>query len=235
MHFFKPAWLATLALLSWGFVASGTASAANGPLTLNCTKYASGTVPASCNTTPTVLSTPGAYTYADVGLQPSTSTGGIIAGSQYPGAYSGASFYDAFVIQITASQGTSITSTIDLSLPGQASPSFQITNFEERLYKLSSTAGVAPFVGVVPGALDAWSQAISIGSTNGSVAVLPTTQLSAGTYVLEMRGNVTGSAGGAYSGTLQLQAPTVPLPAGIWLLVSGIAGFTGITRRRRKT
>jgi hypothetical protein len=182
-------------------------------LALNCTEYASSDVPVGCTTgtTPSVLSTPGAYTYGNASLLPASSSGGIITGSAYPSGYTGASFYDAYVFTIGNSQGDSISSTINL---GSA---FQIGNFEERLY---SYTGTAPTVGAISGALDFWT--LPAGST-GTVAVLPSTVLPAGTYVLEVRGDVTGSSGGSYSGTLQLSP--VPLPAAAWLLLSGIVGL----------
>jgi hypothetical protein len=48
--------------------------------------------------------------------------------------------------------------------------------------------------------------------------------------VLEVRGDVTGTSGGSYAGTLNLQP--VPLPAAAWLLISGFAGLVPLVRRR---
>ena len=56
------------------------------------------------------------------------------------------------------------------------------------------------------------------------------TMLNAGSYVLEVRGNVTGSAGGSYSGSLNL-VPT-PVPAALPLLLSGLGIFGGAVRSR---
>jgi len=190
-------------------------------LTLNCTQYANSDVPANCPTatvTPTTLSTPGAYAYGNASLQPAGSTGGIITGSTYPSGYTGASFYDAFVIQISNSLGDSISSTINFG------SNFQITNFQERLY---SYTGTAPTVGAVPSALDFWTAPLG---NSGTVAVLPSTFLAQGTYVLEVRGDVTGTTGGAYIGGFQLSP--VPLPAAGWLLATGLSGLLGFARRR---
>jgi hypothetical protein len=57
------------------------------------------------------------------------------------------------------------------------------------------------------------------------------TTLAAWTYVLEVRGNVTGTSGGSYSGTLNV-AP-VPLPAALPLLFSGLGLLGGGLARRR--
>jgi hypothetical protein len=62
------------------------------------------------------------------------------------------------------------------------------------------------------------------------VDVLPQTTLAAGTYVLEIRGNVTGTSGGGYGGVLNLTP--VPLPAALPLLLSGL-GLIGAAARRR--
>lgn len=204
---------------------AAVSSAQAASLSLTCTEYQSSENPANCTTgaTAQVLSSPGAYLYGDVSLQPDSSTGGIIAGSTYPTGYAGASFYDAYVIQVTNSTGDSISSTINLP------PNFQITGFEERLYAYT---GTAPIIGKVSGALDAWT--IPVG-TLGTVAVLPATFLASGTYVLEVRGDVTGTSGGAYAGAFQLTA--VPLPAALPLLLSGMGGlgaFGGLFRRRRR-
>jgi hypothetical protein len=197
---------------------AGTGTARAASLTLSCTEYQSSDVPANCPTTPatpTVLATPGAYLYSDLSLLQDTASGGIITGSAYPSGYTGASFYDAFVIQVTSSLGDSISSTINLGT------SFNITNFQERLY---SYTGTAPTVGPISGAIDFWT---SPAGTSGTVAVLPATYLPAGTYVIEVRGDVTGSSG-AYSGTFQLSP--VPLPAAVWLLISGLGGLAGFAR-----
>lgn len=205
---------------------AGVSSAQASSLNLACTEYQSSENPANCTTgaSAQVLSSPGVYLYGDASLQPASSTGGIITGSTYPTGYAGASFYDAFVIQVTNSTGDSISSTINLP------PNFQITGFEERLYAYT---GTAPTIGPVKGALDAWT--IPVG-TLGTVAVLPATFLAAGTYVLEVRGDVTGTSGGAYAGAFQLTA--VPLPAALPLLFSGMGGlgaFGGLFSRRRRS
>ncbi len=60
--------------------------------------------------------------------------------------------------------------------------------------------------------------------------VLSPTTLSAGTYVLEVRGNVTGTAGGGYSGVIDLQP--VPVPAALPLMLSGLGLLGGLLRKR---
>jgi hypothetical protein len=181
---------------------------------LSYTEYQSGTVGPG---TESMLTTPGAYGYMDLNLQPESSTGEAITGS-------GASFYDAFLIDITGSQASSISSTINLG------SLYQITDFQERLYPY---IGTAPTVGAVTGAIDFWTTAIDLGGNAGTVAELPTKTLMPGEYVLEMRGDVTGSTGGAFSGTLQLSP--VPLPETLPLLLSGLGVLGAALLRRRNS
>ena len=80
------------------------------------------------------------------------------------------------------------------------------------------------------GVVDGWSTPIIAGGNNGIVSVLPLTMLSAGDYVLEIRGLADGSAGGSYSGALNVAA--VPLPPSILLLAPALGGF-GLIRQRK--
>lgn len=57
----------------------------------------------------------------------------------------------------------------------------------------------------------------------GFLYLIPPQTLAAGNYEIQV------SAVGTYTGTLS----AVPLPASAWLLVSGLAGFTVLARRRR--
>jgi hypothetical protein len=169
-----------------------------------------------------ILPVPSSHSYSHTFNAPTTA----IPGS--PG--SGYGFYDDFVFQITAASANAITSTIDFA------NILQITNLQVRLFNASGNS--FPVLGSPAGCpgpgctlIDAWSTPVNYGPTTGTVTVLETTVLAAGTYVLQVRGNVVGSAGGSYSGVLNL-AP-VPVPAAAWLLGSGLVGLAGIARSRR--
>jgi hypothetical protein len=144
----------------------------------------------------------------------------MIPGSPSPGY----GFYDDFLFTITGATADSITSTINVK------DILSITNLQVRLYDASGQTKLPVLKGPIGGAIDAWSIAISGGGTTEEIQVLPATVLTAGTYVLEVRGDVNGTAGGSYAGLLNL-AP-VPLPACLPLLLSGL-GALGTALRRR--
>lgn len=140
------------------------------------------------------------------------------------GTGTGYGFYDDYVFTITGSSASSVTSTINLG------DLLQISGLQARLFSLSGNSSLPVFGAPVGGVIDGWSSAISSGPLTGTVSVIPVTELAPGSYVLEIRGTATGQLGGNYSGVLNL-AP-VPLPAGLPLLVSGLAAL-GLGARRR--
>ncbi|MGO9993465.1 MAG: FxDxF family PEP-CTERM protein [Steroidobacteraceae bacterium] len=159
----------------------------------------------------------GGYTYANgFSSQQTTNFGST-----------GYGFYDDYVISIGAGQVDSISSSITLgNLSG-------ITGFSVRLYNYAANGDVAPLTGppALNSVLDAWSTTIPLGGSNSATyAVLAPQNLTAGTYVVEVRGTASGLAGGTYSGNLNLTP--VPLPAAFSLLLSGL-GLVGFGRRRR--
>jgi hypothetical protein len=159
----------------------------------------------------------GSAFYGDTFIGP-TST---ISGSPSPGY----GFYDDFYFTVASGVATdSITSTINLG-------NLAINGLQVRLYDLS---GNPPPVlgGPVHGTLvQSWSNPISPApGITGDVEVLNTTLTQAGTYVLEVRGNATGSLGGSYSGSLNVSS--VPVPAALPLLLSGLGLLGGLARKR---
>ncbi|MGD9841860.1 MAG: FxDxF family PEP-CTERM protein [Steroidobacteraceae bacterium] len=137
----------------------------------------------------------------------------------------GSEFYDDYVFTIDASSLSSITATIDLGSV------FDINNLNVRLFSWNGNAesNSTPTVTIgapVGGVLQAWTYATG----TGDVAVINQTNVTAGTYVLQVRGNTDGSNGGTYVG--QLQVTPVPLPAALPLLLSGL-GLLGLMGKRR--
>ncbi len=173
------------------------------------------------NTTPTVLSVPASYTFgqtfsANTTLIPSTSF----------------DFYDDYLFTVTAANVNASAITIDLGTTSQ------ISNLDVRLFSWNGTVENPTTAGSTT------TNRITLGSPSstpfqgnpnpfagGSFVALPTQNLAAGTYVLQVRGVINGSAGGAYSGTVNT-AP-IPVPAAFPLLISGL-GMLGLFRRRIK-
>lgn len=140
---------------------------------------------------------------------------------------SGFGFYDDFIFSVASSSVDAITSTIDFANV------LGINNLQVRLYNFSGNPN-PPVLGTPNGgAIDGWSQTFNLApGTQQIVNVLPMTSLNAGTYVLEVRGSVTGSSGGSYSGTLNLVP--APLPAALPLMLSGLGLLGGAVRRSIK-
>jgi hypothetical protein len=189
-------------------VAAGFAPPAHAAMmAMNCQVIGSGA--ATCSGSPTAFTVPGSAFYGDTFSAPTP---------QVTGAPAGYGFYDDFIFSIpTGAAADSITSTISL---GSTSA---INNLDVRLYSLTGNA--PPVLGTPSGTVVDGT----VTSVNGGMVDTLSTTLAAGTYVLEVRGNATGSAS-SYSGTLNV-AP-VPLPATLPLLLSGL-GFLGGALRRR--
>ncbi len=134
-------------------------------------------------------------------------------------------FYDDYEFTVASSTIDAVSSTIKLQ------NLLEVDNLQMRIY---TAAGNSPPVlgGSVAGLQAAWSTAVNFpaGSESGEISALSDVMLGAGTYVLEVRGDVVGTAGGSYSGNLNL-AP-VPLPAALPLLLSGLGVLGGLVRKR---
>jgi hypothetical protein len=153
-----------------------------------------------------------------------TNTLGASSGD-IPGA-PGFSFYDDYVFTVAAATADSVTTEINLG-------SLSVSDLQERIY---STAGNSPLpiVGTPSGFGTDWTTPMNFtvgADETGMQTVLSPTTLAAGTYVLEVRGEVTGASGGTYSGVLDLNP--VPLPAALPLLLSGIGLLGGLVRKHR--
>jgi hypothetical protein len=139
----------------------------------------------------------------------------------------GFGFYDDFIFSVSTAAADAITSTIDFANV------LGINNLQVRLYNFNGNPNPPVLGSPNGGVIDGWSQTLNIApGTIEIVNVLPMTSLNAGTYVLEVRGNVTGSAGGSYTGSLNLVP--APLPAALPLMLSGLGLMGGALRRSAK-
>lgn len=147
---------------------------------------------------------------------------GVSQGTLSAPSAPGFSFYDTYVFSVASS-------TVDAAsfLLNENNSTLAISNLQMRLYSATGN-GLQPVLGdSVSGLLADWSNPISTDSDRSTIA---TTMLSGGTYVLEVRGDVTGAAGGGYAGLIDLQP--VPLPAALPLVLSGLGLLGGLARKR---
>jgi hypothetical protein len=166
-----------------------------------------------------VLSVPSSAIYGNTFGTPTS----VISGSTSVAHPAGFGFYDDFLFTITSASANSITSTLNLGVLSG------VNDLSVRLYAKSTNTFPVLLSPVSP-PIDAWSTPYSAGpGQTFTVAILPATALAAGTYVLEVRGNVTGAAGGSYSGTLNVDA--VPVPAAAWLFGSSLIGLVSLRRK----
>ncbi|RTL41958.1 MAG: PEP-CTERM sorting domain-containing protein [Burkholderiales bacterium] len=137
-------------------------------------------------------------------------------------------FYDTYTFTVPASGLSSFVASLDLGTL------LSITNLQSRLYAGTPQAAGTAMAGN-PALINAWSTAQSNPSTvangSGPFNMMDVPSLAAGTYTLEVRGQVVGTAGGAYAGLInvaQVPEPTTYLMLGLGLAVMAL-------KIRRKT
>jgi hypothetical protein len=148
----------------------------------------------------------------------------VIYGNSFATAASGTTFFDDYIFTIPAGNVNSIATSVNLdSILG-------ITNLQARIY----TGSVHQTGTVVPGTLiEAWGTSLNYSPsvTIASVFLNPADVLSAGTYTLQIKGLVSGLAGGSYSGVLNVATP-VPEPESYGLLIGGLIMMGFVSRKR---
>jgi hypothetical protein len=136
----------------------------------------------------------------------------------------GDTFYEDYGFVVADGSFSSISATFNLDQV------LQITGLQARVFRGD------PWTGSTPGTLSSadilvrW-QTVTSSSGTGSYQIIAPTPLAAGHYVLEVRGQVTGSAGGSYAGVFNVAA--VPEPQGIVLAFAGL-GLLALTGTRRR-
>lgn len=201
----------SLVALAIGAGLCGNAAASS--LALSYSETSAGTAGAGAVT---VLSSPSSYVYSNTYNAPTSTT----IWTDSSGSYG---FYDDFEFSITGATVDSVAATLNLG------NFLAIDNFEVRLYNAAGQANLPVLGKPTSTVYDFWSSQFNASGQTGTVSVLPPTALGDGTFVLEVRGIVIGSAGGSYSGTVNVTQ--APLPAPLVLLASGLAALAGFRRR----
>lgn len=131
-------------------------------------------------------------------------------------------FYDTYTFTVPTSGLSSFVASLDLGTL------LSITNLQSRLYAGTPLAAGTALAGN-PDLINAWSTAQSnpstIASGAGQYNLMNVPSLAAGTYTLEVRGQVVGSSGGAYAGVInvaEVPEPTTYLMLGLGLAVMAL-------------
>lgn len=187
----------------------GSASAATLPLSYSTTAAITPYVPVTTGS--------GGITNA---TNPDTYIYGNSYGSLTNAVFGSYEFYDDFIFTISGATTNSVSTTINLD------GIFALGNMEARIYDWNLNQSVPVFDQPLGSVITSTSSGVG----NVTILSIENAVLAAGTYVLELRGTVAGSAGGSYAGVLNV-AP-VPLPSTLWLMGSAIVGLGTVGRKR---
>ncbi len=138
-------------------------------------------------------------------------------------------FYEDYRFTVADGTFSSVSATFDL---GQI---FSISNLQARLLvdPDPTSMPITPWALTSASVLQRWSNAVASGQGTGTLQAINPYSLAAGSYIFEVRGNVTGAAGGSYGGVFNVAA--VPEADGMLMAFAGIAlvGLFGLFSRRR--
>jgi len=135
-------------------------------------------------------------------------------------------FYEDYRFTVADGTFSSVSATFDL---GQI---FSIANLSARLLVDPDPTAMptTPWTLTAASVLQRWSNVVASGQGTGNVQAINPYNLSGGSYIFEVRGNVTGAAGGSYGGVFNIAA--VPEADGMLMAFAGIA-LVGLFGRRR--
>src|SRR5262249_39976178 len=107
-----------------------------------------------------------------------------------------------------------------------------ISNLQVRLFRgTPQTVITGP---LDPNLMQGWSSALTAeGSGTGEIQVILPHDLAPDSYVLEVRGNITGTSGGSYAGVLNL-AP-VPEPGPLAMTLAGGVMLLALRRHKHRS
>ncbi len=195
-------------------------------LVLTCELLSTGTNP-SCPATAATYAVPGQYNYQNSFSAPTGKTP-IAQSNIYGGAVNGnlgtAGFIDDYFFNIASARADVVSATIDLG------GVYSIDGLFARIYSLGANPG--GLVTTTPNGPVDYGTITPSGPVD-LIQINPVA-LTSGSYVLELSGTASGSLGGSYTGTLNLDPMSVvPLPAALPLLLSGVGILGGLLVRRR--
>lgn len=127
-------------------------------------------------------------------------------------------FTDDFIFSIPAASVYSVTSTFSMA------NIFDISNLQSSLYSGTTDTGVLVEGGVV--------NQVSGPGFSGTIVVIDPITLQSGNYFLQVSGDVSGTSGGSYTGTLNISA--VPEAGASAMLICGLGLIGFIAARRRR-
>jgi hypothetical protein len=136
-------------------------------------------------------------------------------------------FYDTYTFSVPAVAFSSFTASLNLS------DFLAISNLSSRLYAGAPVAAGTVFGGN-PALVKPWStsqtNASDVATGSGLFNMISVPALAAGTYTLEVRGQVVGTVGGAYAGIINVAA--VPEPSA-YLMFGLVLGLMALRIRRQ--
>ncbi len=145
-------------------------------------------------------------------------------GNSFTSASSGSTFFDDFIFTIPNGSANSITSSINLGTI------LGLTDLRARLYTGTTHQTGAVALGTL---MEAWGTTVNYSPiVSATTVVLNPVTLDAGTYTLQIKGQVAGSSGGSYAGILNIVP--VPEPETYAMLLAGL-GLMAFMARRNKT
>jgi hypothetical protein len=165
------------------------------------------------------LAVPGQYTFTDTFSTQQSPTQNL--GTSSVGAYD---FQDSYQFTVgTSASGDTLLASLGLGTL------FDITNLQFRLYEVAS-ATTQPIVGGIPSGSTLVTSWMGLAPGDNSMTAA-FNGIQSGTYMLDVAGIAGGTSGGSYIGSVDLQP--VPLPAALWLMLSGLGGLGALARKRR--
>lgn len=138
----------------------------------------------------------------------------------------GDTFHDRYTFDVTGGLFSAAAGTFELTIGTTAV--FQLQDLQLRLFQLDNPA--LP-VGDVSAGTPANTTLLYASAETTGQDTIPTMSLSAGRYLLEVNGLVTGTAGGSYAGVINL-ASVAAVPEAPGLLMATVGGVALMLRRR---